>query len=153
MCSGLISLDVDTCVLYDENNAEAGVLVFDIPAMGKIIGQLQRREVVFFQQTDTQLVTGICHTFRQKELAGFKVGGNVASENIVLIAENGVNFEETSEGIKINLYGEEHIYPDTVKSINGVKRDHYWWASHPDSALRVVTEDQGILLGTKKGLS
>jgi hypothetical protein len=152
VCSGVIDMDEDAAFLKGANGLQSGVLVYSSAGAADAVGNLNNRKVAF-SPADTQMQAGVCLAVSSFRFAGFSEGGRYYSGDIKIIGRNGVVFEEDGDALRIDMYGEEHLYPKTVKSINNVTRDHYWVAAHPDSSVRVITSGTDIKFATKQSFS
>lgn len=151
ICSGVMDMATDVCFLTDTHGTQAGTLVYDVNELQRIIGLLKDKSVDF-TVNETELSAGAC--FAVKSGRGIAVVTDDSSYTgaVELLGANGVHFTLEDGTVAVNLYGEESTTGRVpIKTINLIDQPHFWLCAHPDSALRVVT-DNNILIGHKRDL-
>jgi len=146
-----LTADTDACYLYSENGIPAGSLVYDKKGYAKVKASLKTK--INLNRNAMPLLPACCYATKGKTFLNIKTPNSVYTDEINIKAKRGVHFTEENDAIAINLYGEDYIDNAPVKSINYHKVDHMWLAAHPDSDLRVITENTGLLISTKRELS
>ena len=122
------------------NPAEASSLIYAAAAGGIFFG------------TNLPLQTGRCFTYSPDYITGVKASsvldsGGVVTGDVYILAASGAAFEEDPDNpgsFFLNVYGEDPATGMPVLSVNGIKRQHLWVVSPPDSGIKTETIEHGI---------
>lgn len=136
---------------FRHKGLEAGCVVYDKQLMRNLVRAARMHPVEFGSNLPVQ--PGRCFTYRTSYMMGLKDspagdrGGTVHTGDVYIVAANGVNFREDAENpgtFFVDLYGEDLERDKFISSVNGVSREHMWFAAHPNSGVKIETESKGI---------
>lgn len=143
VCQGLMTTTSDTAYLYDSYGRLAGTMLYSISEAGKMIHQAMGKTILF-SNTDLPLLCGRCFVTRSRGLSIVSGGGGNFSQDVYLVAANGVHFTQDSGVVYVHLLGEEPLTKRPIRTVNGESIKHMWLAAHPNSAVKVETKNSGI---------
>lgn len=151
IASGIVSTGSDSADL-SFRGLPAGVVVYDPAEMGKLIAASKGSDLDF--GNNLPLMAGRCFVYDPPCLQGIAPGSSLGSEEalggaVYLVAAGGVHFEEDPSDpgtYLVHLLGEEPPANRPVRSINGISRDHLWFAAHPNSSVKIETVPNGMRL-------
>ena len=127
---------------FFSSGMEAGTVVYSPDSIKQLVRTSSKGAVLFGRNLPIQ--TGRCFTYEPNALTGVRTqNGELKREEVHIVAAGGVSFAESDGTVYINLYGED---PDdaNVTSVNGISRKQLWFAAHPNSGVKIETDDSGI---------
>ena len=142
-----IDLNRDNAVLT-WLGTEAGSITYDPVIMGQLVHATHGKPISF--GTNLPIQTGRCFRYEPTHMLGIKdtyvddTGGKVHKDDVYIVAASGVHFSTDGPAVNINLLGEDPPKNSPVLSVNGIGRDHLWFAAVPDSGVKVETIPNGI---------
>jgi hypothetical protein len=145
VCTGTINYEEDTCYLFDPSGRTAGSLVYNTDHMEALVGRVGILEHLF-TKTQTPFLVSRGFVTRSSGLSTVSSAVGTVSEEVYLVAANGVHFTLDGDDVYVNLVGEESLTDRPVKSINGISLKHFWFAAHPNSDIKIVTGSNGITI-------
>ena len=149
----------DMCYVKQGGSIQAGVIVYDTERMTRFMGEVGRGKVVF-TPIQTTLAGGQCFAVKASDIAAIAGSEKTLTGEAEIVADLGATFTTYVDGLGddvlvIHLYGESTVHPNALKTINGIgfPEGHAWFASHPDSVVRVITETGGVRVAHKRDLT
>lgn len=134
--------DLDNATLY-KDGLEAGSIVYDLLLINQLRSIATQGPLLF--GNNLPILVSRCHVYKTQHMTGVRTpDGSVRRGSVFIVAAGGVSFGEDDHGNKtLNLYGEDPS-DRLVREINGIKREQYWFAAHPNSGIKIETISNGL---------
>jgi hypothetical protein len=139
VCSGIMGYVEDTAYLYDEYGRLSATVVYDKAEAENLIHRVKGK-TVYYSNADLPLLCGRCFVTRPKGLSIVQGGGEDFTQDVYIVAANGIHFTQVGGRVYINMLGEESLLKKPIRTVNGRNMKHVWLAAHPNSAVKVETK-------------